>query len=278
MTYVVAVSGGVDSVVLLDMLTKSDNRLIVAHVDHGIRGEESAADARFVKALAKRYEVPFVSTALKLGPKASEEKARELRYAFLFAKAREFNATLVTAHHRDDMVETIALNLQRGTGWRGLMVLNRQGIHRPLLPLPKSALYDYACAHRLEWVEDATNATDTYARNKLRHRLAVAPVDATKLSVLRARQLQIGHDIDRESARLITKHAGSRYFMTQLDLAVAIELIGAAIKSAGAPRPTRPQCVRTIHAIKTAKAGTTYQVAKGISLVFSARKYQITVV
>ena len=78
MKYLVAVSGGVDSVVLLDMLSGTDHALIVAHVDHGIR-EDSAADARFVAGLAKRYGLPFVSTELGLGVQASEEQARNGR-------------------------------------------------------------------------------------------------------------------------------------------------------------------------------------------------------
>lgn len=82
MTYLVAVSGGVDSVCLLDMLSRSEHRLIVAHVEHGIRGEASRADARFVAALAQKYNLPFVSTALNLGPNASEELARQKRYGF----------------------------------------------------------------------------------------------------------------------------------------------------------------------------------------------------
>ena len=97
MNYIVAVSGGVDSVVLLDMLSKTQHKLIVAHVDHGIRGEESTADARFVAALARRYQLPFVSTELHLGAHASEETAREKRYEFLFGEAEKYRAVVVTA-------------------------------------------------------------------------------------------------------------------------------------------------------------------------------------
>jgi tRNA(Ile)-lysidine synthase len=135
MNYIVAVSGGVDSVVLLDMLSKTQHKLIVAHVDHGIRGKESAADARFVAALARRYQLPFVSTELHLGAHASEETAREKRYEFLFGEAEKYRAVVVTAHHRDDIIETITLNLTRGTGWRGLAVLARKDIERPPLEM-----------------------------------------------------------------------------------------------------------------------------------------------
>ena len=91
MAYLVAVSGGVDSVVLLDvMAAQAAEPLIVAHVDHGIRGEASAADARFVAALAAHYGLPFVSTQLKLGPNASEAAAREARYDFLLDAAAQY--------------------------------------------------------------------------------------------------------------------------------------------------------------------------------------------
>lgn len=276
--YLVAVSGGVDSAVLLDILHHTDHHLVVAHVDHGIRGVDSAADARFVEGLAHSYQVPFVSISLHLGTHASEEEARNRRYAFLFAEAKRYDATVVTAHHLDDVVETIALNLHRGTGWRGLAVLHRPGIVRPLLGLPKSTLYKYALAHRLEWVEDATNATNTYLRNTIRHRLAHVSINKEAIATLRARQLQLMHDITYEVDRLIAQHMGSRYFMIQLEPIVATELLGAMITHAGGRRPTRPQCARALYTIRTARAGTTYQVAKGISLRFTARNYQLTVV
>ena len=114
-TILVAVSGGVDSVVLLDMLARSEDRLVVAHVDHGIR-EESSEDAQFVEGLAHQYQVPFVSTRLELGLEASEDTARRARYAFLEAEAAKRGAVIVTAHHLDDVVGSVAINLIRGTG------------------------------------------------------------------------------------------------------------------------------------------------------------------
>ncbi|MBP6037717.1 MAG: tRNA lysidine(34) synthetase TilS [Candidatus Saccharimonas sp.] len=276
MKYLVAVSGGVDSVVLLDMLSRSNHKLIVAHVDHGIR-DDSAEDARFVAALAKHYQLPFVSTRVELGKGASEDRARAVRYRFLFEQAEKFGATIATAHHRDDMVETIALNLTRGTGWRGLAVLNRQGINRPLLAFSKSQLYTYALKHRLEWVEDSTNKTDMYLRNRLRARLVHAEVDTECLAKLRARQLQLTQAIDREADRLLTAHVGSRHFLTQLDHEIAVELLGYAIKQKVGVRPLRSQLERAVIAAKIAKPGSAHHVGNRTELKFSARKYQISV-
>lgn len=277
MNYLLAVSGGVDSVVLLDMLSKTNNHLVVAHVDHGIRGEESAADARFVKELAKTYGVPFVSIELHLASSASEELARAERYTFLLKEAERFKATLVTAHHRDDAIETIALNIERGTGWRGLMALNRVGVLRPLLGMTKSQIYDYAMRHHLEWVEDATNRELVYARNRMRHAIGRAQFNGERLMELRARQLQLGHDIDGDATRLVARHKGDRHFLNMAPENVAIELLGTEIANI-ATRPTRPRLKRALIAIKTAAPGSVHQIGDGISLEFTARNYTVRVI
>jgi tRNA(Ile)-lysidine synthase len=119
--YVIAVSGGVDSVALLHALTKRPALdMIVAHFDHGIR-PESAQDAAFVRTLAESYGLPFVTDRVELGPDASEASARQARYSFLRTLQRQYDATsIITAHHQDDLLETAIINLLRGTGRRGL--------------------------------------------------------------------------------------------------------------------------------------------------------------
>lgn len=276
MNYIVAVSGGVDSVVLLHMLQQSDHRLIVAHVDHGIR-DDSTDDARFVEALARRYHLPFVSAQLHLGKQASEEQARKARYDFLFDQAAQHKAVIVTAHHADDMVETVALNLERGTGWRGLAVLDRADIYRPLLAFPKSKLYDYALKHRLEWVEDSTNMTDAYLRNRLRSRLG-RHEQHRAVANLRTVQQQLAKAISHESRQIIARSSGSRHVLTQIPETVAIELLGTEIQGETGVRPTRPQLRRALMAVKTAKPGTQHQVGGGITLSFTSRQYRISVV
>jgi tRNA(Ile)-lysidine synthetase-like protein len=209
---VVAVSGGVDSVVLLDMLAQTgEHELVVAHFDHGIR-PESAADARFVELLAKKYSIPFETTRVELGKKASEDTARRARYDFLRYVAAQHNAKLTTAHHQGDVVETIAINLVRGTGWRGLAVLNDPTIYRPLLDYSKNQLYQYAVKNGLEWVEDVTNTTDAYLRNRLRKRLNLLD-ETTKTELIRLwhEQIQLAFKIDNESAKLSTN---SRHILT----------------------------------------------------------------
>lgn len=275
MKYLVAVSGGVDSVVLLDMLSKSSHTIVVAHVDHGIRGDESAADARFVEKLAERYGFSYVSARFDLGEYASEERARNARYGFLSEQAEKSGATIVTAHHLEDAIETVAINLQRGTGWRGLAVMGGEKIARPLLSMTKQQIYDYAVRHRLEWVEDHTNASDAYQRNRIRRRLNLdLSVDARREVLrLRARQLQLRRDISWETDRILMSQNITRHFMTMLEQGTAVELLGSWLEREAGVRPTRPQLERTLLSIKTAKPRTTHQVGNGINLHTTSRNF-----
>ena len=276
MKYIVAVSGGVDSVVLLDTLVRSARKdIIVAHFDHGIR-DDSTDDARFVEALATRYHVPFVSRREELGPGASEETARERRYRFLRQVAEWHKGVIVTAHHYDDMLETIAINCLRGTGWRGLAVLDGEGIYRPLLGQTKSQLLTYALKHRLEWVEDSTNRSDVYLRNRLRREIGKGLSDEAKqeLGVLWRRQLHIKHRLGHEVATVIERHIASRrYLIAMVEPDAAVELLRAIIEQAGGRTPTRPQAARAVVAIKTAPAGSVYHVGSGVSLRFTKRTF-----
>ena len=200
-TYVVAVSGGVDSVVLLDLLVKqymlpvkdskkqtTDNRLqityrrlqntdsgvrfVIAHYDHGIR-EDSEQDRQLVQEAAQKYKLPFVYNEGKLGPGASEAKAREARYNFLKKVQKASGASaIITAHHQDDVIETAILNMLRGTKRLGITSLkNRPGILRPMLHIPKVQIRSYAEANRIVWREDSTNSDTKYLRNHIRHKI-----------------------------------------------------------------------------------------------------------
>jgi tRNA(Ile)-lysidine synthetase-like protein len=275
MKYLVAVSGGIDSVVLLHKLvTAGEHELVVAHFDHGIR-EDSADDARFVEGLAKHYGVPFVTRREELGQKAGEEQARTRRYAFLRGEAERRDARLVTAHHADDVVETIAINILRGTGWRGLAVLDAEDITRPLLTKTKIELRDYALAHRLEWVEDSTNGGNAYLRNRLRRKITASLPYEDKRSLLNAwqRQLRLKHEIAAELEAITQGYAESRYFLTHIGLAEALELVRCIIRKKSGIGITRPQAERTLIAIKTAKPRTSFDVAEGVVLEFTPRTF-----
>lgn len=277
-TYIVAVSGGVDSVVLLDKLVKHGGaRLVVAHFDHGIR-EDSADDARFVGELAKRYGLEFETRREELGAGASEALARERRYQFLRDVAGRYgDAPIVTAHHADDVIETIAINMTRGTGWRGLAVLDSELI-RPLLAIPKQVLVDYARQYNLSWREDSTNKDMAYLRNELRERIAerLSSECTQQIHSLWRSQLELKRAIDKEAEELLgSSHDYSRYFFISIDTASALELLRAVCQREIGVSPTIPQRERALHAIKTLQPGKIFEVGDGIRVMCQLASFSI---
>ena len=183
---VVTVSGGVDSVVMLDVLANIADKykfsIYVAHYNHNLRGEASANDEKFVKSLAASYNIPYYWSSGKVARYAEkngmsiEESARFLRYFFFERVSRTIKADfLATAHTVEDSTETFLLNLFRGTGLTGLSGIpsKRQFIKdvvliRPFLTIKKQKLIEYANKRGLKWNEDETNVQDRYTRNKIR--------------------------------------------------------------------------------------------------------------
>lgn len=282
MNYIVAVSGGVDSVVLLDIMHKkiSADELIVAHFDHGIR-EDSSEDALFVEALAASLGLKFISRREELGADASEALARERRYEFLNSLKTSSEDILVTAHHKDDLVETVAINLMRGTGWRGLAVLD-SGVSRPLLDMTKLEILDYALRNGLEWREDSTNYSDAYLRNRLRSRARLLEEPVKKeLSDLRFRQVEIKNEIDNlcsEFALSLSAVSDSsnsvqypRYFFSQIPDPPAIEVLRNITEA----RLTRPQLRKLLLAVKTHPVGAKYSAGDGIVVTFTTRYFSL---
>lgn len=205
--FVVAVSGGVDSVVLLDKLAKHSKTeqedlqtkdylqlppiYVVAHFDHGIR-KDSRTDALFVRELAEKYGLAFELGEGHLNSNVSEADAREARYAFLRSTMQKYKAQkIVTAHHQDDLLETMVINILRGTGPRGLAPMSGyDDILRPLLNKRKSELVEYANSENLKWHEDSTNKDEKYLRNYVRANIM------PKLESARAELLEINKQIE----------------------------------------------------------------------------------
>lgn len=270
--YIVAVSGGVDSVALLDMMARlPQHELIVAHFDHGIR-PDSADDADFVRRLAEAHGLPFELRREELGPDASEELARMRRYAFLRELADRHDARIVTAHHADDVVETVAINMHRGTGWRGLAVLDSD-IARPLLDMTKAQLAEYARQEKLEWREDSTNADTKYLRNRIRQSVKHLSADDKRcILALRHEQAARKKLIKEEVARLVGKGPQyRRYFFTHIPTQVALECLRYITNA----KLTRPQLQKALLAIKTAHAGTQTHIGNGLTLYFTSRNFRI---
>lgn len=274
MKLIVAVSGGVDSVVLLHQLVVAgEHDLIVAHLDHGIR-PDSGADARFVEALAKSYGLVFEMHREELGAYASEEQAREKRYEFLFGLAEKCQARVVTAHHMDDVVETVVLNISRGTRWRGLSGMSDDRIWRPLTRRTKSELIEYALGERLEWVEDETNHQDTYSRNRIRKTLTVLPRSKKQqVYELWQKQTELRQKINREIIEAdFPVH--SRYFIIMIGPAVAHEILYEyTLKETGVSL-LKPQLENMHMAIKTGRPGTTWQIGQGLIVKLSLSEWR----
>jgi tRNA(Ile)-lysidine synthase len=173
----VALSGGLDSVVLLHLLRfplrDRVGTLSAAHLDHGMR-PDSPADVRWVQGLCRAWDVPLTRGRADPAPR-SEAEARDVRYSFLERAADQLasDALILTAHHADDQAETVLFRLARGTGLRGLRgIAPRRGrIVRPLLPFSRRALEAYAMAAGLAWRTDPTNLDLRYDRNRIRHRV-----------------------------------------------------------------------------------------------------------
>lgn len=182
-TFLLAVSGGVDSVVLCDLFHKAGLQFIIAHCNFQLRGEESERDEQFVGDLAKRYAVELFINRFATASYAEENKlsiqvaARNLRYDWFRALAAEKNIrSIVTAHHADDNIETVVMNFFRGTGLKGLVGMDQHFslIYRPLLHCRKKELLTYASHNNLRYVEDSSNISSNYTRNYFRNELLPA--------------------------------------------------------------------------------------------------------
>ncbi len=176
----VAVSGGIDSVVLLDVLVHLGYKCVVAHCNFHLRGTESDEDMAFVAELAAHYQVPLQTINFDTTQIAQERKisiemaARELRYDWFkeLLKSEQCGAVAI-AHHANDAVETFFVNLVRGTGIRGLLGIQATNEHiiRPLLHCKRSQIETYAREHGLNFRTDSTNSDTIYVRNKIRHQI-----------------------------------------------------------------------------------------------------------
>jgi len=230
----VAVSGGVDSVALLDLLhTMADElrlTLVVAHVDHGIQ-MESGNVGKMVKDFASKYDLPFEIGQLSLGPETTETEARRARYAWLRElQRRRGSRYLVTAHHQDDQVETILLRALHGSapaGLAGISARSRGGLVRPLLPFSRRELVDYATARGLVVHDDPANRDPRHLRSWLRTTLL--PLLNERLgptSRLRSDLLSLGRHAARD------RHAWDRVLDLIPDLGLSVDNNGFAVARA----------------------------------------------
>jgi len=291
--YVVAVSGGVDSVVLLAKLVEQSKsptvqrskdkgtrglstidstsyRLVVAHFDHGIRAD-SAKDRLFVEKLASEYSLKFAYDEGKLGANASEAEAREARYKFLRSVMSRTNSkAIITAHHQDDVIETAIINLLRGTKAKGLSSLkSTTEIIRPLLSLTKAQIIKYANDQGLAWREDPSNQDPKYLRNYVR--LNLIP----KMTLDQRQQLleiiKTSADSSREISRLMElllpeKSQTNRDQFINLPHAVAKELVASWLRKQEL-NIDQKTVERLVVALKSAKNGARLDINNNFQFI-----------
>uniref|UniRef100_UPI0025BCA8E4 tRNA lysidine(34) synthetase TilS n=1 Tax=Chryseobacterium sp. TaxID=1871047 RepID=UPI0025BCA8E4 len=183
-TYLLAVSGGADSMVLLNLFhsffsSQEDKSLFhVAHINYKLRGEDSDSDQRVVQDFCNQHSIPFhlyeVSERDKTPENSIQLWARDLRYSFFNKIRNQENLDfLVTAHHLNDQLETFLINLSKASGIKGLSGIpaNENQILRPLLSFSKEDIYEFAEKSNIQFREDISNKKNDYLRNKIRNKI-----------------------------------------------------------------------------------------------------------
>ena len=173
-------SGGVDSMVLLHLLMRTGFSFSIAHCNFCLRGKESEEDEAFVRSLSDQFKIPLYVKSFDTETYAKKNKisiqmaARLLRYEWFQILKKKYNfCYIATAHHGTDSVETVLINLIRGTGFSGLHGIQEfsSDVIRPLLSFCKKDIYLYAKQNNIKYREDISNSDDKYVRNKIRNKI-----------------------------------------------------------------------------------------------------------
>ena len=273
MKKILAVSGGIDSMVMLHLF-KDDTDAIVAHFDHGIR-PESSLDCDFVGHVAQIYGRPFVAAHANLGSDCSEERARKERYTFLRKIAKEQNGYIYTAHHLNDVAETVIINCLRGTGWRGLAPFGDKEIYHPLLDWPKSKIYRYASENQIRFRQDSTNTEDKYLRNRVRRFLYENKTMAAELYQFYERQNVLRNEIEEiENSLIGSQKRQLRAFFVEAPNDCAIELLRCFLMGQNI-RLTQPQLAQALRAIREYSPGKLFSLNR--ELYLKIERYYVSV-
>ncbi|HEY0305669.1 MAG TPA: tRNA lysidine(34) synthetase TilS [Longimicrobiales bacterium] len=280
----VAVSGGIDSMVLLHLFRNTAHDLgitvVAAHFDHAMR-DTSADDAQFVADVCDRWQVPLLVQRTSRSLR-NEAEARSARYEFLTDAMMQLAATrMATAHHADDQIETVLFRLLRGAGLRGLsgIPLRRGSIIRPLLRFHKKDLAAYATHHAVAFRDDETNASDRFARNRIRRTLipalqSIRPQSMPDLLAVARRAARVERAW-RDRIREALKHVatGRRDDVSELARGILLEydaetqgrLLRAELKRLNFV-PDRAATQRMLSFIAGAESGSSHSVGDGIRI------------
>ena len=239
-----AVSGGADSVALLWafylLKDKLDIKLECAHYNHGLRGEESDRDQAFVEALCASLDIPchIGSGQVKTGDKGLEAAARDARYAFL----RSLPGKVATAHTADDNAETVLMHLVRGTGLKGLGGISpvSGNVIRPMLSVTRSQVLAFLEEYNAHYVEDSSNGTDAFLRNRLRHH--VMPLLQEENPRFAQNLSEMAQSLRNDSAlldRLRLEPWEDVYALRNMDEASRARVLAAFLQKCGVKEPSR---------------------------------------
>ena len=282
--------------VLLDMCVKKFGRdnVVVAHFDHCTR-PSSETDRMFVQkfCLDRGIKCESKRTKREMSEHLPEKEARNMRYNF-FAQVREkYGANEIwVAHHLDDLVESVAINLLRGTGWRGLSVMNSSGVKRPLIDGEFGRVYDkrdilkYAADNGVCYRQDPTNTEDIYLRNRVRRVTFELPREVKdELWVLRSKQCKLRVEVAEAVDTVIGLLVGNgewrevegtlavpRGVFGEMDDAVAMEVIEVLVKERLGAKCTRPQLRDFLGAIREYAPGKVFNLPRG-KLVRMGREF-----
>lgn len=331
MRVILAISGGIDSMVMLDIFGDyfvkeivdqyedlmiygcARPKVIAATLDHGTR-PSAKDDVFFVRKIIKqKYRgLPVFTSEANLGENVSEAEAREARYDFLYALVENMQGLnmllttrpdfdesqlepptqepvfIYTAHHLDDLVETVAINLLRGTGWRGLAALDAPGIRRPFLepeylpeflrkwaPFDKKAICKLAADFDVVFRQDPTNNENNYLRNRVREKLKDF---STKQEIyeLWRKQKKLRAEIDKIVMELLPEKgkAWQRKWFEGLDEKVAMEILRAGTLRAGISA-TRPQLEGFRQAILTYAPGKSFNLPGDRLVKFTKNEFYL---
>ena len=207
--YLLAVSGGIDSMVLFDLFLKNNINFSVASCNFQLRGEDSDNDLKFVENICIKNSINLYSTVLDVDKFSTMRKistqmaARELRYDFFNKLLEKYKYSyIVTAHHLDDNIETIIFNFIKSTGYKGLIGIpfNKNKILRPLINTSKEEIEDYAVSNNISWRLDKSNNSNKYSRNKIRNEVIpllkeINPSLGKSLTESLKRIKKLSHDI-----------------------------------------------------------------------------------
>ncbi len=226
----IAISGGIDSIVLTHLFYKLNYSISLAHCNFSLRGKESNKDEVFVKELGEKLQVPTFTIQFETEKYATKNgistqmAARDLRYSW-FDKIRLENNIdyIITAHQKDDVIETFIINLTRGTGLDGLTGIPEINgtLVRPILPFDRNDILIYATKNKLQWREDRSNSSIKYVRNKIRHKIVpvlkelnpgLLDTFQNTLDNLKGSQQIVKDRIENVRQKVIVKHSHEIHF------------------------------------------------------------------